>query len=194
MSTTSPGSTSPSDPTTTSPPVPERQAWLALTALCAGLFITLMDQALVAVALTVRFRIAYDDSLPTAAWHGVFHAVSAFNNAGFALWSTNLVPVVTDPWLVLPITVCLSLGIGALFPLTLIVTLDHARSATHAGALLGFVQGGGYMLSSLMPLVAGALRSQGHSLALAWAIMLACCVVLAAMAWRFAPLPATHQA
>lgn len=33
------------------PPVPERQAWLALTALCAGLFITLMDQALVAVAL-----------------------------------------------------------------------------------------------------------------------------------------------
>lgn len=35
----------------TPPPVPERQAWLALTALCAGLFITLMDQALVAVAL-----------------------------------------------------------------------------------------------------------------------------------------------
>lgn len=34
-----------------SAPVPERQAWLALTALCAGLFITLMDQALVAVAL-----------------------------------------------------------------------------------------------------------------------------------------------
>lgn len=34
-----------------SPPVPERRAWLALTALCAGLFITLMDQALVAVAL-----------------------------------------------------------------------------------------------------------------------------------------------
>lgn len=32
-------------------PIPERQAWLALTALCAGLFITLMDQALVAVAL-----------------------------------------------------------------------------------------------------------------------------------------------
>ena len=30
--------------------------------------------------------------------------------------------------------------------------------------------------------------------ALAWAIMLACCAVLAAMAWRFAPLPATHQA
>ena len=91
--------------------------------------------------------------------------------------------------LVVPITVCLSLGIGALFPLTLIVTLDHARSAAHAGALLGFVQGGGYMLSSVMPLIAGALRSQGHSLSVAWGIMLACCVVLAAMAWRFRPLP-----
>ena len=91
--------------------------------------------------------------------------------------------------LVVPITVCLSLGIGALFPLTLIVTLDHARSAAHAGALLGFVQGGGYMLSSVMPLIAGALRSQGHSLSVAWGIMQACCVVLAAMAWRFRPLP-----
>ena len=91
--------------------------------------------------------------------------------------------------LVVPITVCLSLGIGALFPLTLIVTLDHARSAAHAGALLGFVQGGGYMLSSVMPLIAGALRSQGHSLSVAWGIMLVCCVVLAAMAWRFRPLP-----
>lgn len=89
--------------------------------------------------------------------------------------------------LVVPITVCLSLGIGALFPLTLIVTLDHARSAVHAGALLGFVQGGGYMLSSVMPLVAGALRSHGHSLSLAWAIMLSGCAVLAAMAWRFRP-------
>jgi len=28
--------------------------------------------------------------LATAAWRGLFHAVSAFNNAGFALWSDNL--------------------------------------------------------------------------------------------------------
>lgn len=27
-----------------------------------------------------------------ALWYGLFHAVSAFNNAGFALWSDNLVP------------------------------------------------------------------------------------------------------
>lgn len=100
-----------------------------------------------------------------------------------ALGGLLLAPVA----LVVPVTACLSLGIGALFPLTLIVTLDHARSAAHAGALLGFVQGGGYMLSSVMPLVAGALRSHGHSLALAWAIMLVACAVLMLMATRFAP-------
>lgn len=44
-------SSQPTTPPESSTPVPERQAWLALTALCAGLFITLMDQALVAVAL-----------------------------------------------------------------------------------------------------------------------------------------------
>ncbi len=27
-----------------------------------------------------------------AAWYGLFHSVSAFNNAGFALWSSNLIP------------------------------------------------------------------------------------------------------
>jgi trk system potassium uptake protein TrkH len=30
--------------------------------------------------------------LADAAWRGLFHAVSAFNNAGFALWSDNLMP------------------------------------------------------------------------------------------------------
>lgn len=33
------------------PPIPEKQAWKALSALCVGLFITLLDQSLVAVAL-----------------------------------------------------------------------------------------------------------------------------------------------
>lgn len=101
--------------------------------------ISLLIEALVAVALTVRFRIAYGDSLPTAAWHGVFHAVSAFNNAGFALWSTNLVPVVTDPWLVLPITVAVVLG-GLGFPVIAEVVRHLAR--TRPGARRG--PAGGY--------------------------------------------------
>ena len=46
---------------------------------------SLLVEALVAVALTARFTIGYDER----GWHGVylglFHAVSAYNNAGFAL-------------------------------------------------------------------------------------------------------------
>ena len=41
----------------------------------------------------------------TSLWYGVFHAVSAFNNAGFALYSDSLIGFVGDWWICLPITV-----------------------------------------------------------------------------------------
>jgi trk system potassium uptake protein len=72
-------------------------------------------ELITAAMLAVRFRIAYDDSLPTAAWHGLFHAVSAFNNAGFALYSTNFIEFVTDPWICLPATAAVIVG-GIGFP------------------------------------------------------------------------------
>ncbi len=81
----------------------------------------------------------------------------------------------------------LGTGIGALFPLSLIVTLDHARSAREAGILLSRVQGGGYLIAALMPLVAGWVRDSGASLNQAWLIMSAGVVVLMGMAWRFRP-------
>ncbi|MBG6226319.1 potassium uptake TrkH family protein [Arthrobacter sp. CAN_A2] len=67
-------------------------------------------EGVTAVILTARFRIAYDDDLPTALWHGVFHAVSAFNNAGFSLFSDNLIPFVDDPWIIVPISIAIILG------------------------------------------------------------------------------------
>src|SRR5687768_9995567 len=56
----------------------------------------LLFEVFFALVLTVRFRVRYDDSLGGALWHGAFHAVSAFNNAGFALYSDNLVGFVDD--------------------------------------------------------------------------------------------------
>ncbi len=70
----------------------------------------LLAEGVVALALTVRFRLAYDDDVGTALWHGVFHAVSAFNNAGFALYSTNLVGFVGDPYICLPICAAIVAG------------------------------------------------------------------------------------
>ncbi|MGH3425525.1 MAG: potassium transporter TrkG, partial [Nocardioidaceae bacterium] len=59
-------------------------------------------EAVVAVVLTVRFRAAYFGDLPTALWHGVFHSVSAFNNAGFTLTSDSLIGYAGDGWLIFP--------------------------------------------------------------------------------------------
>ncbi|VXB04796.1 potassium transporter ATPase [Citricoccus sp. K5] len=68
-----------------------------------------------AVLLFLRFWLGHGLDVGTAAWHGVFHAVSAFNNAGFALYSANLMDFVDDPFICLPIAGCIILG-GIGFP------------------------------------------------------------------------------
>jgi len=67
-------------------------------------------QSVVAVILTIRFRAGYFDDLPTALWHGVFHSVMAFNNAGFSLNSDNLVPYAGDGLLIIPVSVAVFAG------------------------------------------------------------------------------------
>lgn len=84
-------------------------------------------------------------------------------------------------------TLLLGLGIGALFPLSLIVTLDHARTPEEAAALLSFVQGGGYLLAALMPLIAGIVRDRAASLDSAWQIMAVGVLLLMLMALRLKP-------
>jgi trk system potassium uptake protein len=60
--------------------------------------------------LALRFWITYDDALPTALWSGVFHGVSAFNNAGFSLYSDSLTGFVHDPVVILTVGAALILG------------------------------------------------------------------------------------
>lgn len=79
------------------------------------------------------------------------------------------------------------LGIGALFPLGLIVAMDHGRNAAEAGRIAGFVQGGGYVLAAFLPLIAGVLRQHLSDLVPAWWLMTALCLVLALMALRLRP-------
>ena len=84
-------------------------------------------------------------------------------------------------------TVCLGLGIGALFPLSLIVAMDHADSPAKAGALLAFVQGGGYLIAASMPLLAGIVRDQLSSLHWAWAVMMIGAFVLLGLSTLLRP-------
>lgn len=63
----------------------------------------------------------------------------------------GLVCLITMPLtLALPAMILLGSGIGALFPLSLIVALDHADEPTSAGRLTAFVQGGGYIIASIV--------------------------------------------
>jgi trk system potassium uptake protein TrkH len=77
--------------------------------------LSLAIEAITALVLTLRFATAYDMGLGRALYEGVFHSVSAFNNAGFALYADSLTPYATDPWIVTPVTVALVLG-GLGFP------------------------------------------------------------------------------
>ncbi|MFI8849067.1 potassium transporter TrkG [Streptomyces sp. 891-h] len=82
--------------------------------------VSLLLEAVTATILTVRLATSYDEPWPRAVWLGVFHAVSAFNNAGFALYSDSLMGFVTDPWICLPIAgavIAGGLGFPVLFEL-----------------------------------------------------------------------------
>ncbi|MBB4492593.1 CP family cyanate transporter-like MFS transporter [Agrobacterium tumefaciens] len=89
--------------------------------------------------------------------------------------------------LALTAMILLGLGIGALFPLSLIVTLDHADEPAFAGRLAAFVQGGGYMIASIMPFAAGWLRSHSDDLSQAWIMMAAGIMLLLLLALWFSP-------
>ncbi|MGV8845626.1 TrkH family potassium uptake protein [Tessaracoccus sp.] len=87
---------------------------------------SLVIEAAVAVFLTGRFLFGLGEAPGRAIYHGVFHAISAFNNAGFALYSDNLMGFATDPWVCLPISAAIILG-GLGFP----VLLELRRELTH---------------------------------------------------------------
>ncbi|WP_034224307.1 TrkH family potassium uptake protein [Actinotalea ferrariae] len=83
-------------------------------------------EAAIALVLIPRF-LTLGESLGDAVWHGVFYAVSAFNNAGFVSTPEGLMPYVGDWWMGLPII--LGVFIGSLgFP----VILNLARRRTDA--------------------------------------------------------------
>ena len=72
-------------------------------------------ETLAATVLTARLWLSYDLSFGAALWRGVFHAISAFNNAGFALWNDSLVGFVGDGWIILTVGIAIIAG-GLGFP------------------------------------------------------------------------------
>lgn len=82
--------------------------------------ISLAFELVLAVVLVIRFMTGYGASLGEAVYSGVFHAISAFNNAGFSIYADSLERFVTDPWVSIPISIaviCGGIGFPVLFEL-----------------------------------------------------------------------------
>ncbi|RQR87531.1 MULTISPECIES: MFS transporter [unclassified Burkholderia] len=111
----------------------------------------------------------------------------ALHAAIASLFAGLLVMLAAPDTLAMPAALLLGAGIGALFPLSLIVTVDHAATPADAASLTGFVQGVGYLVAGLFPFAAGIVRQHLADLTPAWIAMACLCVVLFALAAGFAP-------
>jgi len=70
---------------------------------------TLTLELSLAVFLIPRFMIV-EESVGRGLWHGIFYAVSAFNNAGFTAHPDGLAGFADDPWILIPIMVGVFVG------------------------------------------------------------------------------------
>ena len=87
---------------------------------------SLVIEGVAAAILTARFALGDGQAFPEALWSGVFHGVMAFNNAGFVLFSDNMVGFVSDPIVCLTLAFATILG-GLGFPV-LIQLRRHLRT------------------------------------------------------------------
>ena len=78
---------------------------------------------------------------------------------GLAMWP-DAIPTLN--------AIILGLGLGGCFSLFMLVALDHLPSSTQAGALNALMQGGGFILAALAPLVLAQLLQWSGNWAAGW--------------------------
>jgi Trk-type K+ transport system membrane component len=93
---------------------------------------------LTATFVALRLWLGYGYELSAAIWEAVFHAIGAFNHAGFALHSDSMVRFATDPWILMPLNFAVVAGsLG--FPV-LIELLRRASGRVKASQLGGAIE------------------------------------------------------
>ncbi len=90
--------------------------------------ITASVQGTVAAVLALRLWWGHDVDAGTAVWSGVFHAVTAFNNAGFSLYPDSLMGFSSDWAVLVPVMAAVIIG-GLGFPV--LVDLRRVRGRWH---------------------------------------------------------------
>lgn len=82
----------------------------ARSAIKLILIVTVIVETVTTAILTYRFHTLYEMPLGSAFWHGLFQAISAFNNAGFSTFSDSLMGFNSDALVLLPITFAVIIG------------------------------------------------------------------------------------
>ncbi|MGW5667656.1 TrkH family potassium uptake protein [Micromonospora sp. NPDC003776] len=144
--------------------------WL-LVRIAGTVFVT---EAVMTLVIAGRLWLAYDYPPWVALWEAAFHAIQAFNNGGFTLYSDGLVAFSRDPWVALP------LGLGAIigglgFPALFEAVREWRQPARWAvatkltlwGSLVLIALGFGYLLVAewTNPRTIGTYDSPGKVLA-----------------------------
>lgn len=81
----------------------------------------------------------------------------------------------------------LGVGIGGLFPLSIIIVMDHHSDPRRAGGIVAFVQGVGYLIASVSPLIAGIIKDVTQSFAIAWVLLALVFALMLLVTARFNP-------
>ncbi len=98
-------------------------------------------EAVLALALIPRF-LTLGEPFWQSVWHGIFYAISSFNNAGFTPHSDGIVPYETDLWILIPLMLGVFLGsLG--FPVVMVLQqnglnwkqVEPAHQADHPGVV-----------------------------------------------------------
>jgi trk system potassium uptake protein len=86
--------------------------------LLGVLVLSFVFEAIAATVIAARLATGYDYSAGRAIYHGIFHAITAFNNAGFALYTDNFVSFAADGWILVSVGAAIIAG-GLGFPVWL---------------------------------------------------------------------------
>lgn len=78
-------------------------------------------------------------------------------------------------------------GLGACFSLTLTVALDHLSAPNLASALTAFVQGIGFIITAIVPYLAGFLREWTGSFQAVWVMLMITLMGMLLVTIKFAP-------
>ena len=95
--------------------------------------VTASVEGIATLWLTLRFALRYDMGWGSALWQGLFHAVSAFNNAGFSTWPDSVTRFAADGWVLVPLMLAIVIG-GLGFPVIFELTVrrrERCRRSMH---------------------------------------------------------------